>query len=68
MTTIDYTPAADRPHVEVVEEIPSPEAAAQRAYVAGALASGLVCAVIGVAVGFALGVQSSSPRRAREEQ
>ena len=57
----------DRPPVELVEEIPSPEAAARKAFVAGAVSAGVVCAVIGTVVGFVLGVQSSLPRRATQE-
>ncbi len=53
----------DRPPVELVEEIPSPEAAARKAFVAGAISAGVVCAVIGTVVGFVLGVQSSLPTR-----
>ena len=55
-----------RPRVELVEEIPSPEAAARKAFVAGAISAGVVCALIGTAVGFVLGVQSSFPRRSAE--
>jgi hypothetical protein len=55
----------DRPPVELVEEIPSPEAAARKAFVAGAISAGVVCAVVGTVVGFVLGVQSSLPRRQR---
>jgi len=62
-SSIETTPRVERPRVEIVEEIPSPEAAARKAFVSGAITSGILCAVVGTVVGFVLGVQSSSPRR-----
>lgn len=66
-SNIEATPAVERPRVELVEEIPSPEAAARKAFVSGAITSGILCAVVGTVVGFVLGVQSSSPRRRSQE-
>ena len=67
-SNIGPIPPVDRPRVEVVEEIPSPDAAIQRAFLAGAITSGLVCVVVGTVFGFVLGVQSSLPRRAQEDR
>jgi|GEM_PF-6165922 hypothetical protein len=67
-SNIGPVPPVDRPRVEVVEEIPSSDAAVQRAFIAGAITSGLVCVVVGTVVGFVLGVQSSLPRRAQEDR
>lgn len=64
---LETTTTADRPPVELVEEIPSPEAAARKAFVAGAISAGVVCAVVGTVVGFVLGVQSSLPGRRAQE-
>lgn len=66
-SNIEATPPVERPRVELVEEIPSPEAAARKAFVSGAITSGILCAVVGTVVGFVLGVQSSSPRRRSQE-
>lgn len=66
-SNIQATPPVERPRVELVEEIPSPEAAARKAFVSGAITSGILCAVVGTVVGFVLGVQSSSPRRRSQE-
>ena len=66
-SNIEATPPVERPRVELVEEIPSPEAAARKAFVSGAITSGILCAVVGTVVGFVLGVQSSSPRRRAQE-
>ena len=61
---IQSSPVHERPRVEVVEEIPSVEAYERRAFVAGAVVSGVVCAIAGVTFGFMLGQQS----RAAEER
>lgn len=50
MTTLE-----DRPRVEIVEELPSLEDERERAFVNGALLSGLFCAVVGFTFGFILG-------------
>ena len=50
MTTLE-----DRPRVEIVEELPSLEDERERAFVSGALVSGLFCAVVGFTLGFILG-------------
>lgn len=50
MTTLE-----DRPRVEIVEEIPSFDEERERAFIEGAIISGLFCAVVGFAVGFILG-------------
>ena len=62
MSIIEPKEPAERPRVEIVEEIPSGEAEARRAFYAGAVASGLLCAIAGITVGFVLGVKSSLPR------
>ena len=67
-SNIGPIPPVDRPRVEVVEEIPSPDAAIHRAFLAGAIASGVVCVVVGAVFGFVLGVQSSLPRRTQEDR
>lgn len=54
MTTLE-----DRPRVEIVEELPSLEAERERAFMAGALLSGLFCAVVGFTVGFILGAKET---------
>lgn len=50
MTTLE-----DRPRVEIVEELPSMEDERERAFMAGAILSGLLCAVVGFTVGFIFG-------------
>jgi hypothetical protein len=68
MSMLEPKEPVERPRVEIVEEIPSGEAEARRAFYAGAIASGLLCAIAGITVGFVLGVKSSLPREhAREE-
>jgi len=62
MSIIESKDPVERPRVEIVEEIPSGEAEARRAFYAGAVASGLLCAIAGITVGFVLGVKSSLPR------
>ena len=62
MSIIEPREPVERPRVEIVEEIPSGEAEARRAFYAGAVASGLLCAIAGITVGFVLGVKSSLPR------
>lgn len=56
----------DRPRVEVVEEIPSPDANEIRAFVAGAVVSGVLCAIAGVTFGFMLGFNSRSSGEGRQ--
>ena len=67
MSIIEPKEPAERPRVEIVEEIPSGEAEARRAFYAGAVASGLLCAIAGITVGFVLGVKSSLPREHERE-
>jgi len=45
----------DRPAVEIVEEMPSLEDERERAFVAGAIISGLLAAAVGFTVGFICG-------------
>lgn len=68
MSTLESREPVERPRVELVEEIPSGEAEARRAFYAGAVASGLLCAIAGITVGFVLGVKSSLPRDDEREE
>lgn len=68
MSTLESKEPVERPRVELVEEIPSGEAEARRAFYAGAVASGLLCAIAGITVGFVLGVKSSLPREPEREE
>ena len=68
MSTLEAKEPVERPRVELVEEIPSGEAEARRAFYAGAVASGLLCAIAGITVGFVLGVKSSLPREPDREE
>ena len=68
MSTLEPKEPVERPRVEIVEEIPSGEAEARRAFYAGAVASGLLCAIAGITVGFVLGVKSQLPREREEEE
>jgi hypothetical protein len=54
---LQYTPA-DRPRVEVVEEIPTSADHERRSFIAGAIAGGLLCAIAGYTYGFILGMRS----------
>ena len=45
MSILEPKEPVERPRVELVEEIPSGEAEARRAFYAGAVASGLLCAI-----------------------
>lgn len=62
---LQHSPEYERPRVEVVEEIPSVEVYERRAFVAGAVVSGVVCAIAGVTVGFMLGLQSRAGKDGR---
>lgn len=68
MSILEPKEPVERPRVELVEEIPSGEAEARRAFYAGAVASGLLCAIAGITVGFVLGVKSSLPREHEREE
>ncbi len=68
MSILEPKDPVERPRVEIVEEIPSGEAEARRAFYAGAVASGLLCAIAGITVGFVLGVKSSLPRDPASEE
>lgn len=68
MSTLESKEPTSRLRVELVEEIPSGEAEARRAFYAGAVASGLLCAIAGITVGFVLGVKSSLPRDHEREE
>jgi len=68
MSIVESREAVDRPTVEIVEEIPSGAAEARRAFYAGAVASGVLCAIAGITVGFVLGVKSQLPREREEEE
>lgn len=55
---LQFSPSEDRPRVEVVEEIPSPATDELRAFIAGAVVSGVLCAIAGATFGFVLGARS----------
>jgi hypothetical protein len=54
---VDATPSGDRPRVEVIHETLWSESEVREAVLTGALTSGLVCALVGLGVGFYLGLQ-----------
>jgi len=54
---VDERPASDRPHVEVLDEGLWSSADMRSAVFAGAVTSGLVCAVAGFLFGFIVGVR-----------
>ena len=54
---VDAKPDGDRPRVEVVNEALWSASELHSAVVAGAITSGLVCALAGFAVGFYLGLR-----------
>ncbi|PCC68239.1 hypothetical protein SAMN02745121_08644 [Nannocystis exedens] len=65
VATVSFGPAAseDPPRVEVIEGALCTISEVRRAVAAGALMSGLVCTVVGVGIGFYLGLRDGRDGR-----